>query len=380
MTRLGNMREDPEYGFVIAAAAPCRDAAAHERLRRAAAAPLDWTQVFDAAQQWRVASLVALNLFAAGVEVPAAIRALFEEVLLHRTTIGLAALGQARDVQRRLAAAGIDALVYKGPALAIAAQGHLGARAMADLDVLVRRADLAAARDALAAAGYALDVHAHRLFAALPLAAREDHFYPANTNDFPVELHVSVVPWPLAVRFDTDACLARAVVVRGGETGVRTFDAEDHLLVVAAHATSHWWLDPRHVADLAGLLGAGIRWDVVRARARAARVERMLATGLVLAHDTLALPLPGEILDWARRDPEAGALAALARARWRSPADAGGLKTRWRNAYRASRYRERLGDKARYVVREQVISLLEKVPWERWRPPPRHLSSPSPRR
>ena len=369
------MCDSPVHDFVIAAAAPCRDPEACDRLRRAAASALDWPAVWTVARQSRVASLIALNLSAAGADVPPSVRALFEDVLLHRTTIGLAALRQARDVQRRFAEAGIDAIPYKGPALAMAAYGHLGARGFSDLDVLVRRRDMPRARDVLASAGYAMDVKAHRLFAALPRAAREDHFYPADTNDFPVELHVAVVPWPLAARFDTDALLARAIDVRGGQADVRTFDREDHLLVVAAHATSHGWLDVRHAADLAGLAGQGPCWDVVRARARDARVERMLATGLVLAHDALALPLPAEILAWARADREACALAQLARKGWGRPLDdAGGLAARWRNAYRVSRYRERMGDKARYVVREQVISLLEKLPWERWRPPPAHLS------
>lgn len=290
---------------------------------------------------------------------------------------GLAAARQARDLQLRLAASGVRAVAYKGPALAAAAYGQL-ARPLQDLDVLVTRSALGAARSVLAAEGYRLDLKTHRLFAALPAVARVDQFHPPAAGLLTVELHVAVTPWALAARFETETLASRAVEIVAGGAPLLTLAPEDHRLVVAAHATVHGWSFLRHVSDLDGLIGAGVDWALVLARAREARVERMLAVGLMLAHGCLGTTLPSVVVSWMRRDREAAVLAAYARSRW-FDSSAVTLR-RWPAARQAARYRERAADKARYIAREQITSLLEKLPWERWRPPARHPSSPSARR
>jgi hypothetical protein len=366
----------PQQSPLVLAAAGARLDGGRQAALRTAAAGADWSGVIDCALACRLGAVAAINLSAAGVEMPGAIRARFEEELLSRTAFGLAAVRQARDVQARLTAAGVPSLVYKGPALAVAAYGHVGARALLDLDVLVPRPAVAAARDALAAAGYRLDLQAHRLAAVLPAAAKEDHFHPPDPNDFVVELHVAVVSWALATRFDTAAFLDRAVRLAAGEGTLVTLSPEDHLLVVAAHATGHDWREVRHASEIDGLVRGGIDWGAVRERAERTRVARMLRVGLLLARDAFGTPLPPGVADWIAADREAPALAQAGAAEWFA------FRTeppRWPGVYRTLRYRERATDKARFVVREQITSVLEKFPWERWRPPPRRLSSPTAR-
>jgi hypothetical protein len=292
---------------------------------------------------------MAINLRAAGVAVPADAGRRFEAELFSAAADGLAAARQARDLQVRFAAAGIRAVTYKGPALAAAAYGQL-ARPLQDLDVLVTRSALTPARSILAADGYRLDLKSHRLFAVLPAAARVDQFHPPAAGLLTVELHVAITPWALAARFDTEALVSRAVEVVAGGTPLLTFAPEDHLLVVAAHATAHGWSFLRHVSDLDGLIGAGVDWGPI-----------------------LGTALPADVVSWMRRDREAAALAAYARSRWFDPSAV--VLTRWPAARQAARYRERAADKARYIAREQITSLLEKLPWERWRPPSRSAVS-----
>jgi hypothetical protein len=364
----------PERRLLMAACKARPTELALEEIRRLASGPLDWHACLAAARAERVSQLAAATLRRAGVDMPADIAAWFDDERLRRTTLGLAAVRQLRAVQVSFASAGIPMVAYKGPALAVAAYGDVGARAPLDIDILVPRGAVEPARERLSGLGYRLDVSAHRLFAAFPALAREDHFHPRDPNDFIVELHVAVVPWALATRFDIDAMCARATAVSVGGATVMSMAAEDHLLVVAAHAAGHWWRELRHASEIDGLATTALDWDAVLARARQARVERILAVALIAARDLFGTALSASVSRWADRDHEARRLAADVVRRLSKP-PAPELR-RWPNAWMTSRYRERPTDRLRFIAREQFVSLVEKLPWERLRPPPRHLSSP----
>jgi hypothetical protein len=363
------------YRLLLAAAAARPDAERLAWIRRSSA-DLDWGGVVHAARSLRLGALAAMNLAAAGVEMPPPVRTAFDDELVWRTGLSLAAVSQVRALQTRFEAAGIPALAYKGPALSAQAYGHLGARTFSDLDLLVPRRSIAQARDVLAASGCRLDVKTHRLAAALPAAARVDVFFPPVAADLVIELHVAVSPWPLAVRFETERLVERAVRITAGEGTLQTLAPEDHLLVAAAHATSHNWRHVHHVSEIDGLVRAGVDWDAVRGHAERARIGRIVRVGLALARDAFATPLPPETAVWIDGDREARALAGLLPTEWFT---FGRPLPRWPWLARTLRYREHAADKARFVVREQITSVLEKFPWERWRPPPRHLSSPTAR-
>jgi len=133
--------------------------------------------------------------------------------------------------------------------------------------------------------------------------------------------------------------------------------------VSVAHATQHWWSFLRHVTDVDAVIRTGVEWDEVRARAHAVRVERMLRIALVLAGDWQGTPVPSPAMTWARADAEAVALARRAAERWFDPAAT--PPHRWAQIAWNTRYRERVADKVRYVVRDQLTSLVVKLPWER---------------
>ena len=59
------------------------------------------------------------------------------------------------SIIKTLSDSGVDAINFKGPALAIAAYGDLSLRRFIDLDLIVRRNDVASAIEVLSALGYA---------------------------------------------------------------------------------------------------------------------------------------------------------------------------------------------------------------------------------
>jgi hypothetical protein len=113
----------------------------------------------------------------------------------HATTANLLRMAHARRLRDRLQAEGIRAVLLKGAATLVRFGDDPGLRPMADLDLLVTRADVPRAAELLRAGG---------------LTEREE--YPRTTRrrhsvsfvrttgpfDLDVDLHQGLAPWPLA--------------------------------------------------------------------------------------------------------------------------------------------------------------------------------------
>jgi hypothetical protein len=141
------------------------------------------------------------------------------------------------------AAGGIRALPYKGPALAESVYGNVAMRQFGDLDILVPRDQVKAAKACLRARGYAPEY---------PLAGAVEAAFLRS----PAQYH-------LVMRH-----AARGVMVE-----------------------LHWKTDPEFPVERGDeAWWAGLDW--VFARAAALRCTRRLAVGLVLAHRLLDAPVP----------------------------------------------------------------------------------------
>jgi len=90
-------------------------------------------------------------------ELDAADRGALRAAYRETWTRNHAVLHHLLDVLRRFARASIDAMVLKGVPLALLYYRDLGARVMADVDVLIRADDLGRAADVLAAAGWRME-------------------------------------------------------------------------------------------------------------------------------------------------------------------------------------------------------------------------------
>src|SRR4051812_18354994 len=125
--------------LVLACARSSLHAADRQSIRHLAPGISDWDAVADLAHAHGVLPLLSRHLRTvapAAVPPPAAqrLRRLF--VTHAAWTFSLAT--ELRDVLERLGAAGIPAVPFKGPAMAVALYGDLLARECSDLDILVR--------------------------------------------------------------------------------------------------------------------------------------------------------------------------------------------------------------------------------------------------
>src|SRR6185369_15281035 len=118
---------------------------------------LDWDYLFLLARRHAVVPLLYLNLARERADLipPSFLSKLKLQYQENhaRNTILTAELCHLIDL---FAASGIEAIPYKGPALAIFAYGNLALRRFVDLDLIVRKQDVRRARDLLIDEGYTL--------------------------------------------------------------------------------------------------------------------------------------------------------------------------------------------------------------------------------
>jgi hypothetical protein len=194
--------------------------------------------------------------------------------------------------------AGVEPLAYKGPALAVQAYGNLSLRRFIDLDVIVRRRDVARAGELLLSLGFAKPAGltpAHEKFL---LRRQHNLAFTGDRGKLTVELHWEVSPAPFASVPLGEGTWERASTVALHGVEVKCPAPEDLLLALAVHGTKHLWERLAWVCDVAALLNsqATLDWDFVLRRARVSRVERMLYLALRLARGLLGTKLPEGVL------------------------------------------------------------------------------------
>ena len=273
---------------------------------------LDWDRLHAEAARHGIIPLLFRHLlrFPRGT-VPDAVqdRFRFAAFAIGRRNVELAA--EMGRVQRLLDQAGVRALPYKGPVLAVEAYGDLSMRRFEDLDFLVPPAELQPALRALQDAGFLLYP---RL-----TPAREREFYRSececwvtNADDtVTIEVHWAVRERLYDYPLDPAELASRATRRRVAGATVPCLAPEDLLLVLAVHGFKHGWHQLKWLRDVAGLLQAHpqLDWSRLTAEARRLRGEELLLLMLLLTTRLLGSRIPEELQ--ARAESTLGAAADL---------------------------------------------------------------------
>jgi hypothetical protein len=283
-------------------------------LRRLCALCSDWDGLIESAVRQRVAPLVfwALNRAcpdAVPAETLAALRTGFRQNLARN-------LFFAKELLRLLELfdlAGIQAIPFKGPALAWPLYESPGLRFISDLDLLVPRRDASRAIDLLTSSGYR---RSGPTSIGLRFSADGGQLVLNRADGgFAVDLH-----WRIAAAHcnPLDAAEIRGRLAPIDIAGRRTpaFCPEDLVAFLCVHGAKHGWDSLAAVCDLDRLIDVcTLDWNAILSRAARQRMSRMVSLGLSLAQDVLGSNLPPEVASRIRADARAVALAASIRAR-----------------------------------------------------------------
>jgi hypothetical protein len=212
------------------------------------------------------------------------------------------------DLLARLDAAGVSALAYKGPALALEAYGDLGLRPSLDLDLLVRTAQAASARRLLGALGFR-PASLEGMPEDVLLRTQCEQAWADPAGALFVDLHWGVAPPSFSAAVDLEGLWRRRRRIPWMGREIALPSPEDLLILLCIHGGKHCWSRLLWVSDVAALAQAhpGLDWAAVEGRASAWGVRRLLDLGPALARDLLGADLP------PRTDPALPSLVAEVR-------------------------------------------------------------------
>jgi hypothetical protein len=271
--------------------------------------PMDWPTLFAIAEEHGVIGLLATRVGELHDEcVPAEFRKKLQERYRSQALVTLGRIAELFRLLKRLAPAGIETLVVKGPALSMQAYGDPGLRQYGDLDLLVRDADIRRATEVMAAAGYDADVPLSAIAAGkIP----GEYLFTRTGTNLLVELHTERTLRYFPRGLPLEKLFERQIRVRLDAHEIPALCVEDELVLISIHGAKHFWERLMWVADVAALITrqTSLDWERATKAARDTGAERMLHVGLRLAADILKMPIPEKIGAAVRADHAATELA-----------------------------------------------------------------------
>jgi hypothetical protein len=355
----------PAHTLLLACARASFDAAgAAPALAEAAAHRVDWDAFLHLAARNRLLPL-AHRALAEQKDVPETVRSRLRSAYAENAQHALLMAGELRRLADALEGAGIRALAYKGPALAVRAYGHLALRTYSDLDLLVAPEDQPAAARVLRAHGYA---------SAYAFSPAQDAAFRHVDGDYPyhhphtgglVELHGRVSSTRFVASLPTAGLMARAhpVPIGGGDVAAPADD--DLFLALCLHGAKHRWARLEWLGCAAALaVRTGLDLADVLRRAGETGARRTVLLALLLARDALGLALPGDVDRSIAADPALHGLADEARGLWFG-AEVDGEKATPANLRFNARLRDGAADRARYAARWLFLPSPEDWAWVR---------------
>ena len=259
---------------------------------------VDWDYVYQLARRHSVLPLIYTQLNSTpSAKVPVDQLARLKENYQNNAARNLFLTGELCRILETFAVAGIEAVPYKGPALAVYAYGKLELRRFVDLDILVRKADVLRAKGLLTARGFICGTPWTDAQQALLL--RTQHNLSLNQEDgrLVVELHWEVASSLFASSLQAEEFWGRLKTMRLNNVMVKSLSTEDLLLSLCVHGSKHLWERLAWICDVAELVKTrtDLNWSILLKRAESTKNDRMLFLGLYLANGLLDAPLPGQV-------------------------------------------------------------------------------------
>jgi len=335
---------------------------------------IDWDAVYRLAIRHRVAPMlyryISTNCASSDCagRVPQPVLERFKREFNRNLLRGRYLTGELARLMRALESNGIEALTYKGPALALMLYGDVAVRQFADLDVLVRDSEVGKAARVLAGQGYSRATD-YDISETSVIRECEDVF--CNQDGLGIlDLHWRIMPRHFPFAPEPDSLFAGARRIAIGEAAVLTLSPVDMLLVLCVHSTKHGWMNLSNVCDIAGMVRANREadWAEVLDKARPIGAQRMVMLGFNLARELLGAEFPAAIARMAQDDRRVIALTRrVIRQMFLRPADVTHLSEPWMVPLLSI---ERAGQRVRYCFDRALAPTNEE---SRFLPLPRFL-------
>jgi hypothetical protein len=192
-----------------------------------------------------------------------------------------------------LSSFGLEAIPYKGVALAETMYGDIALRQSGDIDLLIHPQDLSRVSAAVRELGYT----PHASFSAPQqrayLKSGYELSFDGEAGPNLLEVQWDLQPRFYAVDYEMAGVFQRAAIVTLAGHPTKTPSPEDLFLILSLHAAKHVWGRLIWLRDIAQIMALpSLNWDWINAQARELGITRILAVTVILAHDLLEAAIP----------------------------------------------------------------------------------------
>ena len=288
-----NQRESA--ALLLCARADLGDAE-RERLQTLIAHDFDWDYFYRLVKRHSLVSIVYRQLeLQMKDQVPAEVRQRLKKDYQENAARNLIFVDELTMLLDRFDAVGIQAIVFKGPALAVSAYGDVNLRRFVDLDLIVRRADVGRGIEVLMQNGYMPSRNLTGEQQAVLLHTQ--HNLQFTRGRIIVELHWQVSSELFAATVTAEELWKNLSSVELDGRKLDTLATEDLLFALCVHGSRHLWQRLAWICDIDRLIRTSrtIDWPALTERAKRANAERIFLLGPALAAGLLGTPLPAGV-------------------------------------------------------------------------------------
>ncbi len=302
----------PEVELLLCCARAHLDARRIARLHELLAGTMDWDYILRFAGSHGLVPLLSYHLHNHVPEkIPPGVYEKLRDQFRRISALNVYLSGELRRLLKLFAAHEIDALPYKGPALAAQAYGNIALRHFGDLDILVRERDVLRVKALLDGEGYELHPQLNGVQQALMLRTQCNLPFTRDRHRLIVEIHWRVSARLFSAPLDADDLWNNVGLDSFEGMTIKTLAPEDLLLSLCVHGAKHLWERLSWIADIAQLIEEhpALNWAGLLHRAGQTGSERMLLLGLWVAHELLGAKLPAKVEARVESDAEIPFLA-----------------------------------------------------------------------
>jgi protein O-GlcNAc transferase len=279
---------------------------------------VDWTLFAQKTVAHGLAGLAGRALSQVAPDmVPDDILAAFQTFIEQTRASNQVLLDELGKLIELLAAAGVAAIPFKGPVLAMQAFGDLGLREFRDLDFLIHDGDVTSTAKILHTFGYKRQGELTQAqFDLIHRLQGQEILFKEDKGA--IEPHTRLTSMKMALDVDYCGLWERARPEKIFGHTMLTLAPEDTLIVLAIHGGKELWWDIKWVCDVADFVSSHPRldWNTIIKRAQAQGCQRMLLVATSLARNYLGARIPNFIAAVESADPLIEPMIGRIIARW----------------------------------------------------------------
>lgn len=321
-TRAATSRDSdvlPEMQLLFDCSRPYPAPDSVERIDELLSGELDWDSVCTLAIGHRMLPLVLTVLDQFHGRVPAEAVARMRQ-FEHRNAMRMLRItGDALTLMQAAEAHGILVLPYKGPFLSWQLYGVPAMRQARDLDLVVRRSDVAPMQRLLLEQDYSEQTPLLNGRREFMLRSRYSAGFTSPTGTS-LELHWAFTNGDYAYPQTLSQLAPGLESMRIAGQQVPSVPLTELILLLCVHGTKHSWQRLELLCSMAESARrlTSPEWHELLEKAAARGVRRMVSIGMLLAHELIGLELPRFVHEGGRGDAQAQRLISEVAARLRA--------------------------------------------------------------